>query len=148
VGPPQPGGIIDARLDGSYELSVQKDGFLAATPGINVGTQMQNLAKGFLSKQGFFILKISGQGVVFLNTFGAIHNIQLQPGEEVIIDNGHLVAWPSSMQFKIEKAAKGILSSITSGEGLVCRFVGPGNILIQTRNPGAFGGWLKGLIPA
>jgi uncharacterized protein (TIGR00266 family) len=148
LAPAKPGTIIDVGLDGSYELSVQKDGFLAASPTINVGTQMQNLAKGLFSKQGFFILKISGSGIVFLSTMGAIHNIQLNQGEEYIIDNGHLVAWPSYMQYKLEKASKGIFSSITSGEGLVCRFFGPGNIMIQTRNPNSYAGWLKSLLPA
>ncbi|MDR2354550.1 MAG: TIGR00266 family protein [Deltaproteobacteria bacterium] len=144
--PATTGAIVDLPLDGSYELSVQKDGFLGGTSGINVSTKMQNLAKGFFSKQGFFILRVGGKGTVFLNSLGAIHTIQLQAGEEIIIDNGHLVAWPSTMQFKLEKAAKGILSSITSGEGIVCRFVGPGFVMIQSRNPTAFAGFLNGLI--
>jgi uncharacterized protein (TIGR00266 family) len=146
-GPSKPGAIMDLALDGTFELSVHKDGFLAATPQINVGTQMQNLAKGLFSKQGFFILKVSGTGVVFLSALGAIHTIQLNPGEEFIVDNGHLVAWPSHMKYKLEKAAKGIFSSITSGEGIVCRFTGPGYVLIQTRNPFSFSGWLNSLLP-
>ena len=41
----------------------------------------------------------------------------------------------------------GWLSSLTSGEGLVCRFRGPGRVLIQTRNPGGFGAWVRQFIP-
>ena len=49
----------------------------------------------------------------------------------------------------IEKAsASGWISSFTSGEGLVCRFRGPGNIMIQTRNPQVFGQWMNPLLPA
>ncbi|MBR2214914.1 MAG: TIGR00266 family protein [Selenomonadaceae bacterium] len=142
-----PGGILDVELDGSYNLMVQKDGFLAGTQGINVDTKMQNLAKGFLSGEGFFILKISGRGTVFVSSFGVIHPINLESGEEVIIDNGHLVAWPDYMDYNIEKASQGWLNSLTSGEGLVCRFRGPGTVLIQTRNPGGFEGWLRSLLP-
>ncbi|MDR2405673.1 MAG: TIGR00266 family protein [Deltaproteobacteria bacterium] len=145
--PATPGAIKDLRLDGSYELSVHKGGFLGAENTINVNTKMQNLAKGLFSKQGFFILHVSGTGVVFLSSLGAIHTIDLKDGEEIIIDNGHLVAWPSHMQFNLQKAAKGILTSITSGEGIVCRFRGPGSIYIQTRNPGAFAGYLGALLP-
>ncbi|KQO15337.1 TIGR00266 family protein [Paenibacillus sp. Leaf72] len=141
------GDIESIELDGSYKLYVQKDGFLAGTPGIEVNTKMQNLAKGFLSGEGFFIVEISGKGTVFLSSYGTIHAVQLAAGEEVIIDNGHLVAWPDYMDYRIEKAANGWLSSITSGEGIVCRFRGEGVVLIQTRNPKSFGGWINQFIP-
>ncbi|TCO74412.1 TIGR00266 family protein [Marinisporobacter balticus] len=142
------GGIEDIELDGSYGLYVQKDGFLAATQNIEVATQMQNLAKGIFSGEGFFIVKISGKGTVFINSLGAIHAVNIPAGEEMIIDNSHLVAWPEYMQYSIEKASKGWISSFTSGEGLVCRFKGPGTVLIQSRNPGGFGSWMRQFIPS
>lgn len=145
LGHATPGGIVDVDLDGSYALRVQKNGFLAATDGIQVDTTMQNLTQGLFSREGFFVVKISGRGTVFLSSYGAIHAINLAAGEEAIIDNGHLVAWPDYMQYKIEKASNGWISSVISGECLVCRFRGPGTVLIQTRNPSAFGQWIKGL---
>ncbi|MNG38634.1 hypothetical protein D3C84_1264100 [compost metagenome] len=51
------------------------------------------------------------------------------------------------MNYTIEKAAKGWISTFTSGEVAVCRFRGEGVVLIQTRNPRSFGEWLKGFIP-
>lgn len=43
----------------------------------------------------------------------------------------------------MEKASKkGWISSFTSGEGLVCRFKGPGKIFIQTRNPDGMKNWI------
>ena len=142
-----PGGILDVELDGSYGLMVQKDGFLAGTENINVDTKMQDISKGFLSGEGFFILHINGSGTVFVSSYGVIHPINLAAGQEVIIDNGHLVAWPDYMKYEIEKASSGWVSSFTSGEGLVCRFRGPGVVLIQTRNPGGFEEWIKSFLP-
>lgn len=142
------GDIEEIELDGSYGLVVQKDGFLAGTQGINVETQMQNLSKGIFSGEGFFVLNINGRGKVFVNSLGAIHPISLAAGEEVIIDNGHLVAWSDTMRYRIEKASKGWISSVTSGECLVCRFTGPGLVLIQSRNPNAFAEWIQGYIPS
>lgn len=142
LGHPAPGGIIDVELDGSYSLRVQKTGFLAATDGIQVDTTMQNLAQGLFSREGFFVVKISGRGTVFLSSYGAIHAINLAENEEYIVDNGHLVAWPDYMNYKIEKASNGWISSVMSGECLVCRFRGPGVVLIQTRNPASFRQWL------
>ena len=143
-----PGAVVDVELDGSYGLRVQKDGFLAGTEGISIDTQMQNLTKGLFSGEGFFILKVSGKGTVFINSYGAIHPINLDAGEEVVIDNSHLVAWPDHMQYSIEKASSGWISSFTSGEMLVCRFRGPGTVLIQTRNPRGFGNWIRQFIPS
>lgn len=134
----QTGGIMDVELDGSYGLMIQKNGFLASTQGISVDTEMQNLTRGLFSGEGFFVLKATGNGTVFVSSYGVIHPINLDNGEEVLIDNGHLVAWPDYMNYKIERASNGWISSLTSGEGLVCRFKGPGVVLIQTRNPNNF----------
>ena len=41
-----------------------------------------------------------------------------------------------------------LLRSIASGECLVCRFRGPGVVLIQTRNPGSFAGWIRSMVPS
>ncbi|MET3209822.1 UNVERIFIED_CONTAM: uncharacterized protein (TIGR00266 family) [Paenibacillus sp. PvR008] len=147
LAPASIGDVQAVELDGSYRLLVQKDGFLACTEGIEVSTKMQNLMKGLFSGEGFFIVEISGRGTVFLSSYGAIHPIYVAPGEERIIDNAHLVAWPDYMDYKIEKASQGWLSSVTSGEALVCRFRGEGTVLIQSRNPGSFGQWIKSFIP-
>lgn len=140
-----PGGIIDIELDGSYGLRIQKDGFLASTEQVEIDTKVQNLAKGIFSKEGFFILNARGKGTIFLSSYGAIHPINLQEGEEIIIDNGHLVAWPDYMSYSLEKASNGWANSIMSGECLVCRFRGPGTVLIQTRNPGGFSHWIASM---
>ncbi|MFF2885722.1 TIGR00266 family protein [Paenibacillus sp. NPDC057967] len=141
------GDIEAVELDGTYTLLVQKDGFLAGTDGIEVSTKMQNLSRGLFSGEGFFVVEVRGWGTVFLSSFGAIHEVKLGPGEEIVIDNGHVVAWPSTMAYSIEKSSKGWVSSWKSGEMLVCRFRGEGTVLIQSRNPGAFGNWIQRYIP-
>ncbi len=147
LAPSTPGDIVLLELDGSVEYNVQKDGFLAGEDSIYVNPTMQNIAQGFFSGEGFFILKIGGRGKLVLSSFGAIHEVSLAPGEEYIIDNNHLVAWPATTSYRIDKASKGWISSFTSGEGLVCRFSGPGKVYIQTRNTPSFGSWLRKLIP-
>ena len=57
--------------------------------------------------------------------------LQLVEGEKYIIDNGHLVAW--NCKYVMERVASGgIISGISSGEGLVCKFSGPGTVFMQT----------------
>jgi len=51
------------------------------------------------------------------------NNTQLREGEKYIIDNGHLVAW--NCKYVLERIASGgIISNISAGEGLVCKFTG------------------------
>ena len=55
-------------------------------------------------------------------------------GERYIVDNGHLVAW--NTKYILERVASGgIISGLSSAEGLVCKFTGPGTVFLQTRNP-------------
>lgn len=92
LGHPLPGGIIDVELDGSYGLIVQKGGFLAATEGILVDSKVQGIMQGLFSQEGFVLLKLTGCGTAFISSYGVIHPINLEDGEKVVIDNGHLVA--------------------------------------------------------
>ena len=148
LSPAIPGEIMDIEMDGITSYVLQKDGFFAGSEGIAITTKMQNLAKGIFSGEGFFVIKASGKGTLFVSSYGAIHPFDLSQGEEIIVDNYHLVAWPETMSYNIEKASSGWVSSFTSGEGLVCRFRGPGRVLIQTRNPGGFGSWIRRFFPS
>jgi uncharacterized protein (TIGR00266 family) len=147
LAPTVPGEIVMLELDGVNEYMVQKDGFLAGAEAIKLDSQMQSLSRGLLGGEGFFILKASGKGTLLLNSFGAIHKIDLRPDQEYIVDNSHLVAWSGTTSYNIERAASGWVASFTSGEGFVCRFRGPGVVYIQSRNPGSFGAWIRQFIP-
>ncbi len=147
LAPTVPGDIVVLELDGVNEYLVQKDGFLAGAQDVRIDSQMQSLSRGLLGGEGFFILRIGGIGQLILNSFGAIHKVELKPDEEYIVDNSHLVAWTATTTYSIEKAAAGWIASFTSGEGFVCRFRGPGVIYIQSRNPSGFGAWIRQFIP-
>jgi uncharacterized protein (TIGR00266 family) len=147
LSPTMLGNIQEIDMKGET-WNVQKDGFFAGDVNLNVSTRMQNLARGLFSGEGFFILKITGEGKLFVSSFGGILKIDIPKGKEYIVDTHHLVAWPDDLTFRIEKASQSIFSSFSSGEGLVMRFNGPGTIYIQTRNSRNFGSWIKKFIPA
>ncbi|KIY68673.1 DUF124-domain-containing protein [Cylindrobasidium torrendii FP15055 ss-10] len=141
------GDVVPINLDGSAEWSIGKDAFLACTMGVTRSTKSQGLGKALFSGEGLFVYNVSGQGIVFVQSLGAIVQKHLRPGEEWIVDNGHLVAWTA--KYKVERIqAGGFLSGSHTDEGLVCRFVGPGSIYIQTRNPEVLGEWIQEQIPA
>lgn len=147
LAPAIPGDIESYALNGKT-LYVQTGGFLAAEKSVEINSKMQNLGKGLFSGAGLFVVKISGSGTVFFNTFGAIYTKELASGEECIVDTGHVVAWEESMNYEVKKAASGWMNSLTSGECLVCKFTGPGKVYMQSRNPGSFVNWLHGMLPA
>lgn len=144
---PQPGNIADIDIQDGQEFIVQRNGFLAGEAGVHVSTKAQSLTKGLFSGGGFFVVKLTGKGKAFLSTYGAIHTVDIPAGETVLIDNGHLVAWDSKLKYEITKAATSWVSALTAGSGFGCLFYGPGKVLIQTRNPYAFGAWMTQYLP-
>ena len=146
VAPGEPGDITVIELNGDGYI-LQKGAFLAADPGVELSATSQGVMKGLFSGEGFFLQTAKGKGTLLISSFGGIVKKTLSPGENWIVDNGHLVAWSDTIQYSMRKASKGIISSLTSGEGLVCDVQGPGDVYIQTRNPSSFGQWVRQFIP-
>lgn len=144
--PPTLGDIHLLKLGGDDVWSVGKDAFLACTQGVVKEYKSQSFSKAMFSGEGLFVYKISGKGILWMSSFGAIIRKDLVEGERYIIDNGHLVAW--NAKYVLERVASGgIISGMSSGEGLACKFTGPGTVYLQTRNPGAFTAFMSGQRP-
>jgi uncharacterized protein (TIGR00266 family) len=147
LAPGAPGDIAGIEMQGQAFM-VQSSSYLAGDTSLQVDAKFGG-AKSFFGGEGLFILNVSGAGLLLVSSFGAIYRRVLRPGEQYVIDTGHLVAWEGQMQYNIRKAAKsGFFRSMMSGEGLVAEFTGPGEILIQTRNLAAFAGLLKPFFPS
>lgn len=145
--PGAPGDVAGIEMRGQTFM-VQSSSYLAGDSSLVVDTKFGG-AKSFFGGEGLFVLQVSGTGLLLVSSFGAIFRRTLRPGEQYVIDTGHLVAWEGHMQYNIRKAAKsGYLRSLLSGEGMVAEFNGPGEILIQTRNLAAFAGLLKPFFPS
>ncbi|KAH8811874.1 duf124 domain-containing protein [Xylogone sp. PMI_703] len=141
LAPPYLGDITSIRLSGEDQWSVGRDAFLACTQGVLKDYKRQGIGKAMFSGEGLFVYKISGNGLLWITSFGAIIRKDLADGEKYVVDNGHLVAW--NTKYILERIASGgIISGMSSGEGLVCKFTGPGTVFIQTRNPTAFGAYI------
>jgi len=140
------GDVIPIRLDGNTHWSLGKHAFLAATRDVVRAVKSQGFVKGFLSGEGMFVAQISGVGMLWIQALGAIVQKQLAPGEQWLVDHGHLVAW--NCDYKVERiGGGGFMSNQSTGEGSVCRFIGPGLIYIQTRNPQALADWIAEQMP-
>ncbi|CAL1707224.1 unnamed protein product [Somion occarium] len=141
------GDIVPIPMDGSTTWSIGKHAFLAATKDVKLATKSQGFGKGLFSGEGLFVRQVTGAGVLFVSSLGAVVQRRLGNGEQWIVDNGHLVAW--SAKYAVERVnAGGLISAAHTDEGLVCRFTGPGVVYIQTRNPDALTGWIQEQLPS
>lgn len=145
LAPGSPGDIAAIEMS-NQTFFVQSSSYLAGDASLVVDTKWGG-AKSFFGGEGLFVLQVSGTGLLLLSSFGAIHRKRLQPGERYVVDTGHLVAWEATTQYSLRKAAAGFWKSMMSGEGIVSDFMGPGEILIQTRNLEAFAGLMKPFFP-
>lgn len=145
LAPSLPGDICAVEL-ANQTIYAQSGAYIASSSDIEVNTKWGG-AKTFFSKEGFFLLKISGSGIVFLSSFGAIHEIELEAGQRYVVDTGHMVSFDESVEYNVKRVG-GLKSTLFSGEGLVCELTGPGKVTIQTRSADAFLSWLIPHIPA
>ena len=87
-----------------------------------------------------FWVRCSGTGDLFLSSFGAIYEVDVQG--EYTVDTGHIVAFEDSLQFRITKVSSSLIGSFLGGEGLVCRFQGQGKLYCQSHNAASLGALL------
>ena len=106
--------------------------YLAAEESVNIDIYFKNkLGAGIFGGEGFILQKFTGNGMVFLEIDGEVIEKDLQAGETLLVDPGHIAAMEETIEFDIErvKGAKNILF----GEGLFfSRLTGPGKVWIQT----------------
>lgn len=130
LAPSLPGDIVQVDVSAD-PLMVTSGSYLAGSTALEMETVAS--MKSFFGAEGLFMMRIRGQGPLLLSSYGAIRAVRLEQGQAYIVDTGHLVAFSASMGYNLRKAAKGLLGTITSGEGIVAELTGPGTIYTQTR---------------
>ncbi len=138
------GDIETLEVKSNQGYIIQKTAYIASTQDVDLDVQWQGFTKGLFG-QGLFMIKVSGNGTLFINTFGAIDKHTLKPGETMIVDNFHLVAFSDTCQYKVTKFG-GLKETLLGGEGLVTQITGPGDVYIQTKNLREFVDWLWTLL--
>lgn len=131
---PYPGKIIpmDLTLLGG-KVICQKDAFLCAARGVNVGIEFQRrLGTGIFGGEGFIMQKLEGDGLAFVHAGGLVVEKELQPGEVLKVDTGCVVAYTQQVDFDVE-FIRGIRNMVFGGEGLFFAVLrGPGKVWLQS----------------
>lgn len=138
IAPACPGDVEHIYLN-NESIFLQNSAFLASADTINVETKFQGLTKGFFSGESFFLIKCSGLGDLWFNSYGGIIEIEVNDG--YVVDTGHIVAFTEGLEYAVSRVG-GYKSLFFSGEGLVCKFKGSGKVWIQTRKISPFVNWV------
>jgi uncharacterized protein (TIGR00266 family) len=133
-GAPYPGKIIPVHLpDVGGELLAQKDSFLCAAKGVNLGIAFtKRFGAGLFGGEGFILQRLQGDGLAFIHAGGTIYERELAAGETMRVDTGCIVAFQPTVDYDIQYVGK-IKSALFGGEGLFFATLrGPGHIWLQS----------------
>jgi uncharacterized protein (TIGR00266 family) len=140
--------VIDV---GPRQYMLSDGAFVAASESVSLNVRTQSLGNAlFAQSGGFFITETGGSGQVVVSGFGSMSQLEVTPGNDIVIDNSHVVCWDSALRYEISVTTGGnsgflsnLVNSQTSGEGMVLRFSGSGKVLVCSRNREAFLAWTQ-----
>lgn len=131
---PFPGTILPLKLsEFGNRLICQKDSFLCAAKGVQIGIHFQRkIMTGLFGGEGFIMQKLEGDGWVFIHFGGKLYERDLKAGETLHVDTGCLAALTDTVDYDILQAG-GVKSMIFGGEGLFfAKLTGPGHVWLQS----------------
>jgi uncharacterized protein (TIGR00266 family) len=143
IAPASPGDMEHVYLN-NQTIYLQNTAFVASGDEVLVETKWQGFTKGFFSGESFFLIKCSGKGDLWFNSYGGIIPIDVEG--DYVVDTGHIVAFTEDLTYTINRIG-GYKSLFFSGEGLVCNFKGKGRVWIQTRKITPFISWIHPFRP-
>lgn len=128
-----PGSIRAFQISPGSDVILQKNAFIASEPGVTLSVHFRKkLGSGLFGGEGFIMQKVSGQGIAFGEFDGYVVEYNLQPGQQIIVDTGHLAAMEASCSMDIQ-SVPGIKNKLFGGKGLFNTVItGPGKIWLQT----------------
>jgi uncharacterized protein (TIGR00266 family) len=131
---PYPGKIVPLHLNElGGEIICQKDSFLCAARGVQIGIAFQKkILAGLFGGEGFILERLTGDGIAFIHAGGTIQRRELQAGETLRLDTGCLVALQPTVSYDIQFTG-GVKNTVFGGEGLfLATLTGPGTVWIQS----------------
>ena len=128
-----PGSIRAFEISPGNEMVFQKSAFLAGEAGVDVSIFFnKKVGAGLFGGEGFIMQKFSGNGTVFAGFDGHVVEYELQAGQQIVVDTGHLAGMTASCSMEI-RSVPGVKNMLFGGEGFFNTVItGPGRIWLQT----------------
>lgn len=143
-----PGSIRAFEIAPGREMIFQKSAFLASEMGVNLSVHFnKKVGAGLFGGEGFILQKISGNGIAFAEFDGHVVEYELKPGQQIVIDTGHLAAMTADCRIDIQ-SVPGVKNMLFGGEGFFNTVItGPGRVWLQTMPVSNVAGALRPYLP-
>jgi len=143
-----PGHIVPIDVTPGNDFMVHRHGFMAATPGVELGLGFQqSITGGIFGGMGFLLQKISGQGRAFIDLSGEVLAFDLQPGQSMRVHPGHVGLFQASVQFQVMRVP-GLVNRYMGGDGHhFAVMTGPGRIWLQSMPVPILAGVIEHYLP-
>jgi len=142
-----PGKILPFELKAGEAIIAQRGSFLAGQEEVDLAMEWRGAGAAFFGGEGLVLQKLTGPGLVFLEIDGELTTRDLQPGQSLLIDTGHIACFEASVTYDI-KLQKGFKNILLGGEGIfLARLTGPGKVWIQHMTMPGLAGRLVPFLP-
>lgn len=147
--PEAPGHIIPVPLQAGHSIIAQKDAFMCAEDDVSLEMHFRKrLGTGLFGGEGFILQKLTGPGMAFVEIAGEVHQYDLEPGQQMKIDPGHIAMYEPTVDYDIQMV-KGVSNIFFGGEGLfLATLTGPGRVWLQTMPLANLAGAIRRYIPS
>lgn len=144
-----PGSIKAFRIAPGEEMVFQKSAFLAGEASVDVSIFFnKKFSSGLFGGEGFIMQKYSGYGIAFAEFDGHVMEYSLEPGQQIVVDTGHLAAMTATCTMEI-KSVPGVKNMLFGGEGIFNTVItGPGRVWLQTMPISNMAGALRKYFPS
>lgn len=124
-------GLVPVKLEGGTMIC-HRGVYVGSNNRVNVSTKLS--IAGLTGGMGLLLQKIQGMATVFLDTKGTPITINLRYGENIEIDEDHIIALLNISENQMQ--SNWSLGNLIGGEGLsMMRITGPGTVYLS---PGKF----------
>lgn len=140
---PYPGDIVALDLRGSREtpgIVTEAGSLLGLSYSLSADVRWSGVG-AFVMREGAAMIRLRGTGTAVICAYGGIEEFELEQGQELIFDTGHVVAFTEGMKMTVGPL-RDVATAELSGEGLVAKVSGPGRVWVQTRSVVEAGKWL------
>ncbi|WP_373134482.1 AIM24 family protein [Phocaeicola plebeius] len=126
------GSLKYLKISAGQNLILKRGDYVASNNKVNIDISLS--INKFLTGIGLSFQRITGDSTVFFDSIDTLIERDLQPGEEITVDENHVKALLgiNDNQISIQRNTN-IMRNLVSGEGfLMTRIVGPGKVFLST----------------
>jgi uncharacterized protein (AIM24 family) len=109
------------------EWVLDKGAYVCSDMSIELDVLRNKAITGLMGGEGFFQTLVRGSGQVVIQAPGPLQYIDLH-NDRLAVDGRFAVARQAHLNYSVQRAAKSLLGSLTSGEGLLNIIEGTGRV--------------------